>query len=214
MISRAEDWYIALEGNIGAGKTTLAKKLAVDWEAIALLEHFEDNSFLPKFYQEPARYAFPLEMSLLAARFNQLKARLPQSDLFAPRFVADYCLFKSLVFSRITLDDDEYSLFHKMFELIEPQIRKPDLIVYLHRPVNKLLLNIAKRGRDYESDIRPEYLEKVQEGYLEHFRTLEHQAILIIELDGADFEENYVLYGAIKELIVRDYGTGIHKVRL
>lgn len=214
MITRAGDWYIALEGNIGAGKTTLAKKLAVDWQATALLEHFDDNSFLPKFYQDPARYAFPLEMSLLAARYNQLKLRLPQGDLFAPCFIADYCLFKSLIFSRITLDDDEYSLFLKMYDLIGPQIRKPDLIVYLHRPVPKVLLNIAKRARNYESTITPEYLEQLQDAYLKYFHTLNDQAILIIELDGVDFEENHMLYGAIKELIMRDYSAGIHKVRL
>ncbi len=210
----SQNWYIALEGNIGAGKTTLATMLAEDWDAGLLLEQFEDNSFLPKFYKEPARYAFPLEMSFLASRFNQLKNRLPQGDLFHPSFVADYCLFKSLVFSRITLDEDEYSLCQKMYEIIDMQIRKPDLIVYLHRPIHKLLLHIMKRGRDYELDIAPDYLDQVQEGYLEHFKTLNNQAVLIIELDGADFQENPMVYGAIKELIFRGYSPGIHKVRL
>jgi len=209
-----QNWYIALEGNIGVGKTSLAMKLAADWDAGLILEQFEDNSFLPKFYKEPARYAFPLEMSFLASRFNQLKSRLPQGDLFHPSFVSDYCLFKSLVFSRITLDEDEFSLCQKMYEIIDMQIRKPDLIVYLHRPIHKLLLHIMNRGREYELNIAPDYLEKVQEGYLEHFKTMTNQAVLIIELDGADFLDNERVYGALKELIFRGSSPGVHKVRL
>lgn len=209
-----EDWYIALEGNIGAGKSTLAKKLAADWDASLILEQFEDNSFLPKFYKEPDRYAFPLEMSFLTSRFNQLKNRIAQNDLFNPRLIADYCLFKSLVFSRITLNLDEYSLYFKMYGIIDHQIRKPDLIVYLHRPVPKLLLNIAKRGRSYEMDMSADYLEMIQNGYLNHFKSLENQAVLILELDNADFENNERIYGVVKELITRNYGPGISKVRL
>ncbi|MDX5320078.1 MAG: deoxynucleoside kinase, partial [Bacteroidota bacterium] len=196
-----EDWFIAIEGNIGAGKTTLSKMLAEDWNTGLLLEQFEDNSFLPKFYQYPERYAFPLEMSFLAARFNQLKSHIPQGDLFRPSFVSDYVLFKSLVFARITLDDDEYSLHQRMFEIIDQQIRKPDLVVYLHRPVHRLVQNITKRGRSYELDITHEYLEKVHEGYMSYFRTIPQQAVLILELEGLDFESNPMQYAAIKALI-------------
>lgn len=209
-----QDWFIAVEGNIGAGKTTLAKMLAEDWNTGLLLEQFEDNSFLPKFYKEPERYAFPLEMSFLASRFNQLKAQIPQGDLFRPSFVADYALFKSLVFARITLGDDEFLLHKRMFEIIDQQIRKPDLIVYLHRPVHRLKENIGKRGRGYEQDIQANYLHDVQEGYMEYFKTIPNQAILLIELEAMDFQNNPAHYDALKKLITKGYEAGIHKVRV
>ncbi len=214
MMREDEGWYIAIEGNIGAGKTTLSKMLAQDADAALVLEQFADNSFLPKFYKEPDRYALPLEMSFLAARFNQLKGKVSQSDMFSPRYIADYCLFKSLIFARITLDDDEYNLYLRLFEIINQQIRRPDLIVYLHRPVSKLLFHIAKRGRDYEQEIAPEYLEKIQEGYLSHFRSLVQTPILILELEHLDFQSDTSRYDAIKKLIFRKYENGIYRVRV
>lgn len=213
-MENGRDWYIALEGNIGVGKTTLAKRLAEDWGAALTLEQFEDNSFLPRFYQEPERYAFPLEMSFLAARYNQLKNNMVQADMFNPMYVADYCLFKSLVFARITLNEDEYSLYLRLFDIIDLQVRKPDLVVYLHRPLDKLLQNIKKRGRSYEMNIDQAYLEKIQDGYMEHFKTLPQQAVLILELEALDFEHNEKIYGAVRQLIQRYYSPGIHKIRV
>ncbi|MBI1222033.1 MAG: deoxynucleoside kinase [Bacteroidetes bacterium] len=207
-------WFIAIEGNIGSGKSTLANSLSKDWGAALVLEQFEDNSFLPKFYQDPERYAFPLEMSFLAGRFNQLIEKLPQGDLFYPSHVADYSILKSLIFARITLNDDEYRLHLRMFEIIDAQIRKPDLIVYLHRPVEVLLENIRKRGRSYELEIDDDYLNRIQEGYLEYFKSIPDQPVLILEMGSIDFENNALQYGAVKELISRGYGPGIYKIRL
>jgi deoxyguanosine kinase len=150
--------FIAIEGNIGAGKTSLAHLLSKDFGAKLILEEFEDNSFLPKFYEDNRRFAFPLEMSFLAARFNQLKKQLHEPDLFQQRIVSDYIFAKCLLFSKVTLDEDEYELYQKLFEIINLQMRQPDLLVYLHNPIEKLQWNILNRGRVYEQHITDEDL--------------------------------------------------------
>src|SRR5690606_6902415 len=152
---------IVIEGNIGAGKTTLATKIAEDFNAKLVLEGFADNPFLPKFYQDQSRYAFPLEMSFLADRYQQLSDDLTQLDLFKKFIVADYYIFKSLIFARVTLAEDEYRLYHKIFEIMYKEIPKPDLYVYLYQNTEQLLQNIKKRGRSYEQEILPEYLDKI-----------------------------------------------------
>lgn len=205
--------YIAIEGNIGAGKTTLARQLAAAGGARLILEQFEDNSFLPKFYKEPERYAFPLEMSFLAARFNQLKKQLASRDLFSDQIIADYCIFKSLIFSKITLGEDEYNLYLRLFEIIDLQLPRPDLIVYLYRPVSRLLYQIQKRGRTYEEEIPPDYLEKIHEGYLEYLRSMPAARVLIIEIDGMDYENNPADFTYLQQLIQREYAPGLHKIR-
>jgi deoxyguanosine kinase len=179
--------YIAIEGNIGAGKTSLANKIAHDFNAKLILERFADNPFLPKFYEDAARYAFPLEMSFLADRYQQISDDLAQFDLFKDFMVSDYDVFKSLIFSKITLHEDEFKLYRKLFYLMYKDLRKPDLYVYLHQNTERLQENIKKRGRDYEQNIKSEYLEKINTGYLEFLKTQTDFNIKIIDVSNRDF---------------------------
>jgi deoxyadenosine/deoxycytidine kinase len=204
--------YLAIEGNIGSGKTTLSKLLAKDNANILMLEQFEDNSFLPKFYADQRRYAFPLELSFMAARFNQLKDSIKtNAEIFSPKqVIADYSFFKNLVFAQVTLEDDEYKLFYKLYEILMPQLVRPDLIVYLHQPVNRLIANISKRGRNYEKDIRPSYLEKIEHGYFEYFKQMPQQKVLVIDAKELDFVESESDLEWLKEKIFNcDYPKGI-----
>ena len=182
--------YLVIEGNIGAGKTTLCNRIAKKHNARLILEQYAENPFLPKFYKDPARYSFPLELSFLAARYHQLHQELTSPDLFKSFTVADYFFSKSLIFSQITLQADEFNLYRSLFDIIYRQLPKPDLYVYLHVPVGKLLDNIRKRGRDYEREIKAEYLEKLQKGYFDYFRSLEGQRILILDVENLDFAGN------------------------
>ena len=187
--------YIAIEGNIGAGKTTLALKLAEDCNAKLILERFADNPFLPKFYKDQSRYAFPLEMSFLADRYQQLSDDLAQFDLFKDFVVADYHIFKSLIFAKVTLQEDEFRLYKTMCDIIHKEMPKPDLYVYLYQNTDRLLVNIKKRGRSYEQDIPADYLEKINQGYLDYIKTQTDLNVLIIDVSGLDFvkkQEDYV----------------------
>jgi 2-amino-4-hydroxy-6-hydroxymethyldihydropteridine diphosphokinase len=162
--------YIAIEGNIGAGKTSLATQMSREFNAKLILERFADNAFLPKFYKEPQRYAFTLEMSFLADRYQQISDDLSQLDLFKDFIVSDYDVFKSLIFSKITLPEDEFKLYRKLFYQVYKDIAKPDLYVYLYQNTERLQENIKKRGRNYEQDIEDDYLEKINSGYLDFFK--------------------------------------------
>ncbi len=206
--------FIAIEGNIGSGKTSLANKLASDLQARLVLEEFEDNSFLPKFYKDARRYAFPLEMSFLAARFNQLKGQLNEQDLFTKHTVSDYLFAKCLLFSKVNLDEDEYELYSKVFSIIQLQLRKPDLLVYLHNPVEKLLWQIKNRGRTYEQEISPEYLESLQTAYFEYLNQQTDQRILILDCSALDYVNRETDYLLIKDAISKDYEMGIHTIVL
>lgn len=197
--------YIAIEGNIGAGKTTLASKIAEDCNAKLVLERFADNPFLPKFYKDQSRYAFPLEMSFLADRYQQLTDDLAQFDLFKDFIVADYHIFKSLIFAKVTLQEDEYRLYKNLFDIIYKEMPKPDLYVYLYQNTERLLANIKKRGRSYEQEIPADYLEKINQGYLDYIKTQTDLNILIIDVSDLDFvkkQEDYVfILNAIKKKI-------------
>lgn len=197
--------YIAIEGNIGAGKTTLATKLAEDCNAKLVLERFADNPFLPKFYKDQSRYAFPLEMSFLADRYQQLSDDLAQFDLFKDFVVADYHIFKSLIFAKVTLQEDEFRLYKTMFDIIHKEMPKPDLYVYLYQNTDRLLQNIKKRGRSYEQEIPAEYLEKINHGYLDYIKTQTDLNVLVIDVSDLDFvkkQEDYVfLLDAINKKI-------------
>ena len=182
--------FIAIEGNIGAGKTSLATKIAHDFNAKLILERFADNPFLPKFYNDVQRYAFPLEMSFLADRYQQISDDLSQLDLFKDFIVSDYDVFKSLIFSKITLQEDEFKLYRKLFYLMYKDLRKPDLYVYLHQNTEQLQENIKKRGRDYEQHITNDYLEKINTGYLEFLKTQTDFNVKIIDISDRDFIEN------------------------
>jgi 2-amino-4-hydroxy-6-hydroxymethyldihydropteridine diphosphokinase len=182
--------YIAIEGNIGAGKTTLATKIAEDCNAKLVLERFADNPFLPKFYKDQNRYAFPLEMSFLADRYQQLTDDLAQFDLFKDFIVADYHIFKSLIFAKVTLHEDEFRLYKTMFDIIRKEMPKPDLYVYLYQNTERLLKNIKKRGRSYEQEIPAEYLEKINRGYLDYIKTQTDLNVLVIDISDLDFIKN------------------------
>nr|WP_314864584.1 2-amino-4-hydroxy-6-hydroxymethyldihydropteridine diphosphokinase [uncultured Flavobacterium sp.] len=186
--------YVAFEGNIGAGKTTLATKIAEDFNAKSVLERFADNPFLPKFYKDQNRYAFPLEMSFLADRYKQLSDDLSQFDLFKDFIVADYHIFKSLIFAKITLADDEYRLYSNLFHIIYKEMPKPDLYVYLYQNSERLLQNIKKRGRSYEQEIPSEYLDKINVGYLDYIKSQTDLNILIIDVSDRDFVKNHADY--------------------
>lgn len=198
--------YIAIEGNIGVGKTTLSSKIAQDCNAKLVLERFADNPFLPKFYKDKSRYAFPLEMSFLADRYQQLSDDLAQFDLFKDFVVADYHIFKSLIFAKVTLQEDEYRLYKTMFDIIHKEMPKPDLYVYLYQNTERLLENIKKRGRSYEQEIPADYLEKINQGYLDYIKTQTDLNVLIIDVSDLDFvkkQEDYVfLLNEINKKIV------------
>jgi 2-amino-4-hydroxy-6-hydroxymethyldihydropteridine diphosphokinase len=193
--------YIAIEGNIGAGKTTLATKLAEDCNAKLVLERFADNPFLPKFYKDQSRYAFPLEMSFLADRYQQLSDDLAQFDLFKDFVVADYHIFKSLIFAKVTLQEDEFRLYKTMFDIIHKEMPKPDLYVYLYQNTTRLLHNIKKRGRSYEQEIPAEYLEKINQGYLDYIKTQTDLNVLIVDISELDFVKKQADYVFLLEKI-------------
>ncbi len=194
---------IVIEGNIGAGKTTLATKIAENFNAKLVLEGFADNPFLPKFYEDSARYALPLEMSFLADRYQQLSEDLTQLDLFKQFIVSDYYIFKSLIFSRVTLQEDEYRLYHRIFEIMYKEIPKPDLYVYLYQNTAQLLANIKKRGRSYEQEIPSDYLDKINKGYLEYIKQQKDLNIIVIDVSDKDFVENQEDYIGILETLAK-----------
>lgn len=193
--------HLVIEGNIGAGKTTLATKISEDFNAKLLLEGFADNPFLPMFYEDQARYAFPLEMSFLADRYQQLSDDLTQLDLFKSFTVTDYYIFKSLIFSRVTLQDEEYRLYHKVFDIMYKEIPKPDVYVYLYQNTEQLLENIKKRGRSYEQEIPSDYLERINQGYLDYLRQQKDLNVLILDVSDKDFVVNQEDYLSILESI-------------
>ncbi len=182
--------YIAIEGNIGAGKTSLANKIAQDFNAKLILERFADNPFLPKFYEDAQRYAFTLEMSFLADRYQQISDDLSQLDLFKDFIVSDYDVFKSLIFSKITLPEDEFKLYRKLFYLMYKDLRKPDLYIYLYQNTERLQENIKKRGRNYEQNIANDYLEKINTGYLDFLKSQPDFNVKIIDISDKDFVAN------------------------
>ena len=182
--------YIAIEGNIGAGKTTLTTKIAEDFNAKTVLERFADNPFLPKFYKDQNRYAFPLEMSFLADRYQQISDDLAQFDLFKDFIVADYHIFKSLIFAKVTLAEDEVRLYKTLFDIIYKEMPKPDLYIYLYQNTERLLQNIKRRGRSYEQEIPASYLEKINNGYLDYIKTQKELNVLIIDVSELDFLKN------------------------
>jgi len=205
--------YIVIEGNIGAGKTSFATRFAEECNARLILEQFEENSFLPKFYEDPARYAFPLELSFLADRYQQLKTQFSTSDMFKSFTVADYFIFKSLIFASRNLEPLEYGLYGKLFAIVSSVVPKPDLIVYLYLNLENLKKNIQKRGRPYEQNIQFEYLDKIQTGYLEFLRQQEDLRVLLIDTNGLDFVEREEDYQWLKGLVAEKYPLGIHRIR-
>lgn len=203
--------YIVIEGSIGAGKTSLAQKLTAEFNATLILEQFEDNSFLPKFYDDPQRYAFSLELSFLASRFQQLKEALLPS-IFNTTIIADYMIDKCLIFARNTLQQNEFIIFRKLFKILKANLPSPDLIVYLYKSPELLKKNIIKRGRPYEKNIDVRYLEKIQKSYFQYLKEKKFQRVIIIDADTLDFVNNNYDYELIKKTIISDYSEGIHHI--
>lgn len=203
--------FIAIEGTIGAGKTSLASRIASELNGKLILERFEDNAFLPKFYEEPEKYAFPLEMSFMASRFQQLKDQLGVLDLFRNFIIADYYIAKSLVFAQNTLQPDEFDLFKRFFHLINPTLPRPDLLVYLYLDVDRLQQNIRKRGRSYEQQIKDEYLAGIQAGYFDFIRQQQDMRILLLDTNDLDFVSRDEDYRRILDIIFQPYEPGIHR---
>ncbi len=194
--------YIAIEGNIGAGKTTLAQLLAKRIGARLVLEEFADNNFLPKFYAEPDRYAFPLELSFLADRYKQLKEVVAAPDLFSQPVVTDYLFIKSRLFARINLDEAEYELFAKVFDVMDLHLPQPDVLLFLHAPVATLQQHIRKRGRDYEQAIADDYLLRINGMYEEYLSQL-YLPVVMIDTSVFDFATHAHQLEALLALICR-----------
>lgn len=179
--------YIAIEGNIGAGKSTLTGLLCQDMNARGLYEGFADNPYLPEFYKNPEKNAFPLEISFLAERFRQMKELFETPDIFQPLIISDFLFHKSLIFARFTLAEPEFLVFEKVFRLLDQSAPKPDVLVYLHREIPSLTAHIRKRGRPYEQDITAAYLDKVTKSYFRYFKEVQHVPIVIVDADKHDF---------------------------
>ncbi len=206
--------YIAIEGNIGAGKTSLATRIANQFNGKLILEQFEENPFLAKFYEDQEKYAFPLELSFLADRYQQLKAELARQDLFSDFTISDYFLNKSLIFARKTLKDDEYQLFRTLFNIMNANLPRPDLLVHLYVKTNRLQQNIRHRGRDYEQRIPDDYLEKIQESYFNYLKQQPELRILLLDVNAIDFVAYNDHLKMVLDAVDKDYSRGMTSVQL
>ena len=205
--------FVTIEGNIGAGKTTLAHLLSKHYNARLILEEFAENPFLPKFYESPAQYAFPLELFFMAERYKQLKELLQTKDMFQQVTISDYLFTKCLLFAKVNLPDEEFRLYQKLFEIINPQIVQPDILIYLHTPVNKLKENIRKRNRVYEQSIPNDYLFSLQETYTQYLKQ-HHIKTLFVDASNADFLGNELHLKVITDALEKEYDNGQHFLAL
>jgi deoxyadenosine/deoxycytidine kinase len=201
--------FITIEGNIGAGKTTLAHMLARHYNARLILEQFADNPFLAKFYENPAQNAFPLELFFMAERYKQLKELVHSADLFQSVTVSDYLFTKCLLFAKVNLPDQEFRLYQKLFDIINAQVVQPDILIYLHAPVSKLQVNIRRRNRSYEQSIPDAYLFNIQEAYTNYIRQHNIRTIFI-DVSNADFLDNKAHLQVVLDALNRDIGEGQH----
>jgi deoxyguanosine kinase len=205
--------YVTIEGNIGAGKTTLAHLLSKYFNARLILEEFADNPFLPKFYENPQQYAFPLELFFMAERYKQLKDLLHTKDLFQNITISDYLFTKCLLFAKVNLPNEEFRLYQKLFDIINPQIIQPDILIYLHTPVNRLQENIRKRNRSYEQGIPNDYLFNLQETYTQYIK--QHNIkTLFVDASNADFLDNEAHLQVIIQALDKEYDHGQHYLTL
>ena len=205
--------FICIEGNIGAGKTSLAQRISADFNARLVLEEFANNPFLPKFYKEPLKYAFPLELFFMAERYKQIKA-INEQELFTEFTVSDYYFVKSRLFAQNNLSPDELQLFYRLFDIMLSSLPKPDLLIYLYADIAALQRNIKKRARTYEQDISDEYLLNIQEKYLDFFRKQNDFPVLILDISNADFVQNKSEYQKIMDALKKEYREGIHRLSL
>lgn len=205
--------FITIEGNIGAGKTTLATRLSEHFNARLVLEEFADNPFLPKFYENPRQYAFPLELFFMAERYKQLQDMLLQKNMFQQITISDYLFTKSLLFAKNTLSEDEYKLYQRLFDIVQQNLIHPQLLIYLHAPVHKLQENIRKRQRVYEQKIPDEYLQNIQDTYLQYIRQLNFP-VLFVDASNADFITNDKHLEVVFEALNQQYTPGLHNLYL
>lgn len=205
--------FITIEGNIGAGKTTLAHLLSKHFDARIILEEFADNPFLPKFYENPTQYAFPLELFFMAERYKQLKDLLHTKDMFQSVTISDYLFTKCLLFAKVNLPDEEFRLYQKLYDIMHQQVIQPDLLIYLHAPVSKLQQNIRRRNRIYEQNIADEYLFSIQETYTNYIKQ-HHIKTLFIDVSNADFLGNPLHLKTVLEALEKEYGDGQYYLSL
>ncbi len=206
--------FITVEGNIGAGKTSLAKRIAETYGAKLILETFVENPFLPKFFEDPKRYAFSAELFFLADRYHQIQENLNEFNLLNQLIVSDYVFMKSLLYSRVNLTDDEFKLLQRIFHIMYPNLPDPELLVYIHSPVERIIANIKKRGRDFEQGVSSEYLLKIQNAYFNYFKQKPELKILIINGEHIDFVNIEADYQKILECINKEYEPGLHHIDL
>lgn len=205
--------FVTIEGNIGAGKTTLAHLLSKHFNARLVLEQFADNPFLPKFYENPQQYAFPLELFFMAERYKQLKELVQQKDLFQNLTISDYLFTKCLLFAKVNLSEEEFRLYQRLFDIMYQQLIQPDLVIYLHAPVNKLQQNIRKRNRPYEQNIPDDYLFNIQETYTNYIRQHRLKTI-VIDVSSADFLGNDKHLQTVLDALEKEYPEGQHYLSL
>jgi len=206
--------YIAIEGNIGAGKTTLAQLLSEVHNGRLILEEFDENPFLPRFYANPEKYALQLEMSFLLDRYKQLNSILSEPNIFTNFIIADYMLAKSLLFSKINLSSGDYKLYSTFFELIKKKLPKPDVIFYLHAETEQLKRQILKRGRTYEQNISRHYLGKIERMYFEYFKQTPGLKVVIIDVNDKDWVSDMYAYESLLKVFEQQYTTGMNYVKL
>lgn len=204
--------YVCIEGNLGSGKTSLVSKLAREFNGREILEEFENNPFLPLFYQNPERYAFTVELFFMTERFKQLQTQLSAPDLFTNHTFSDFFFTKSLLFARKNLEAEEYRLFQMLFSVLTKSFPNPDILVYLHRDISFLLENIKERNRSYELNIKEDYLQKIQDSYFEYLRNITSFPVLILDIKNLDFVRDQKIYETVKFLISKKYNPGVHRL--
>ena len=206
--------YIVIEGNIGVGKTTFCRKLQEKYDARLILEQFSENPFLPFFYENPERHAFSVELFFMTERHRQLQEELIQGDLFNQQIISDYIFIKTLLFAKNNLNEEEYRLFNRLFHVLNAHFKKPDLVVYLHRPVPNLLHQIKKRGRSFEMEINATYLENIQKAYFDFFKMDPEYPILVVGIDDLDFEKDNNAFELLNKLLLQKYEPKVHYINL
>lgn len=207
--------FIAIEGNIGAGKTTLAHILSKELDAQLILEQFSDNPFLPEFYKNPERHAFSVELFFMAERHKQFQEQFQAPDLFSNRkIVSDYFFEKTVLFAQQTLNEDEFKLFNRLFTIIKAQFVHPDLLIYLYRDVEILKANIAKRGRSYEANISTEYLQKIQSAYMDYFKMVDAYPVLVLDIGDLDFTEDELFLKKIQHRLSENHPNGMQIIKV
>lgn len=205
---------ITVEGNIGSGKTSFARLLAAEIKAKLILETFADNPFLQKFFVKQQDYALGMEMFFMAERYEQLNREMNDQELFSERYVIDYLFNKSLLYARVNLDDTEFNLYQKIFNLLNPRMRKSDVVIYLHSDLDRLVSNIYKRGREFELTVKKDYLKKIENVYLEHFRQVTDQKTLIFDVSEADFVANATDFQKMLSIIAEPHAEGVHRFKI